>query len=66
MLLKNLKNVLPYFLIIALYFFFINLEVRKQKKEMSIIEKINNSTDNKSSVNDKNVRLKIPVIPYKR
>ena len=66
MILKNLRNLLPYFIIIAIYFFFINLEARKQNKEKLIIEELNNSTVNKSRVNNKNVRLQIPVIPYKQ
>ena len=65
-ILKNLRNLLPYFILIAIYFFFINLEARKQNKEKLIIEELNNSTVNKSRVNNKNVRLEIPVIPYEQ
>ena len=65
MILKNLKSILPYLTLIAIYFFFINFEARKQYKEQSNIEKIKNQSSNKSSLNDKKVRIKIPVIPYK-
>ncbi len=66
MMIENLKKIIPYLTLIAIYFFFINLEARKQYKEKFIIEKANDSAHNKSSLNDKKERLKIPVIPYKR
>ena len=61
---KKLRNLIPYLILIAIYFFFINLEARKIDNEKSITERKNNSTENKSIINDKNVKLKIPVIPY--
>ena len=48
-LIKNFKNLLPYFLLIALYFFFINLETRKEKINNKIIEVENIRTDIKLS-----------------
>ncbi len=63
-MLKKSRNLLPYFIIIAIYFFFINLEARKHNNEKLLIEKMNNTKDNQSNLNDKNLRLKIPVIPY--
>ncbi len=65
-LIEKLKGILPYLMLIAVYFFFINLEARKKNNEMFIIEEIDNSINNKSSLNDKNIRLNIPVIPYER
>ena len=52
-LLKNFKNLLPYFLLIALYFFFINLETRKEKvnNKIDAIEK--QLADDKYMENDK-------------
>ena len=65
-LLKNLKNLLPYFLLIALYFFFINLEARKEKINNKIIEIEKKLADDKSMGYDKEqLRIAIPVIPYK-
>ena len=67
MLLKNLKDLLPYFLLIALYFFFINLETRKEKINNKIIDIENKITDDKSIRNDKQqLRITIPVVPYKQ
>ena len=65
-MIKILKMIVPYLTLIAIYFFFINLEARKQTHEKLIIEKPNNSTVNKSRLNNKNLRLKIPVIPYEK
>ena len=65
-LLKNIKNLLPYFLLIALYFFFINLETRKEKINNKIIEIEKQLVEDKSIGNDKKkLRIAIPVVPYK-
>ena len=66
-LLKNFKNLLPYFLLIALYFFFINLETRKEKINNKIIEIEKQLADDKSMGYDKDqLRIAIPVVPYKK
>ena len=65
-ILKKLRNQLPYFLLIAIYFFFVNLEARKDsnyKRKTVIQDKI---FDNELKVNEKQLRIKIPVIPYKQ
>ena len=65
MLLKNLKNVLPYFLLIALYFFFINLETRMEKINNKTIELDEQLADDSLMDYDKEVlRISIPVVPY--
>ena len=65
-LIKNFKNLLPYFLLIALYFFFINLETRKEKINNKIIEIEKNIVEDKSIGYDKKkLRIAIPVVPYK-
>ena len=65
-LLKNFKNLLPYFLLIALYFFFINLETRKEKINNKIIEIEKHLVEDKSIGYDKKkLRIAIPVVPYK-
>ena len=65
-LLKNFKNLLPYFLLIALYFFFINLETRKEKINNKIIEIEEQLVEDKSIGYDKKkLRIAIPVVPYK-
>ena len=66
-LLKNIKNLLPYFLLITLYFFFINIETRKEKNNNKIIELDKQLADDKSMVFDKEpLRIAIPVVPYKK
>ena len=66
-LLKNFKNLLPYFLLIALYFFFINLETRKEKINNKIIEIEKQLVEDKSIGYDKKkLRIAIPVVPYKK
>ena len=65
-LLKNFKNLLPYFLLIALYFFFINLEARKEKINSKIIEIEKPLVEYKSiGYDEKKLRIAIPVVPYK-
>ena len=66
-IIKNFKNLLPYFLLIALYFFFINLETRKEKINNKIIEIENHLAEDKSMGYDKEqLRIAIPVVPYKK
>ncbi len=63
---KNIKNILPYLLLIALYFFFVNLESGKDKKT-------NRTNENESRLKDQKLteqynlqRIKIPVTPFKQ
>ena len=65
-ILNNIKNLLPYFLLIAIYFFFVNLEARKDKSknQKEIKERILHQE--KSSFEDKNLKITIPVIPYNK
>ena len=63
-MLKNIRNLLPYFLLIVIYFFFINLEASKEKKIYQKNEKEKIVPNNKTNIYEKDVRIKIPVIPY--
>ena len=66
-ILKYFKNLIPYFLLIALYFFFINLETRKEKINNKIIEIEKQLADDKLMGYDKEqLRIAIPVVPYKK
>ena len=65
LMLKNIKNLLPYFIPIAIYFFFISIEASKENKLNNIIEKENILYKNKNIVDDKGLRIIIPVVPYK-
>ena len=68
-LLLNIKNLLPYLILISIYFFFINIEARndlsRYKNNLKIKEIIKDTEDVKSDINKKSNRLSIPVIPYK-
>tara|TARA_B100000579_G_C22573284_1_gene729924 strand:- start:309 stop:491 length:183 start_codon:yes stop_codon:yes gene_type:complete len=58
----NFRNHLPYFLLIAIYFFFVNLEARNDK-----FNTLNNNEKTipvEKRIEEKNIRIKIPVIPY--
>ncbi len=61
---KNIKNLLPYLLLIAIYFFFINLEAINDKENNIYPEIKKIFDDDKSRIEDKKLRISIPVIPY--
>jgi len=66
MMLKNIKNLLPYFILVAIYFFFINLEARRDKNNQQNEEFKNLPSDNNTSFDETKLRITIPVIPYKQ
>jgi len=61
--LNKLRNFIPYLILIFIYFFFINLEARKDqiKNQNNKDIKYKKEQINKNS---SNIRLSIPVIPY--
>ena len=61
---KNIRNLLPYFLLIFIYFFFVNLEAKKDNKKNIIQEKDNTLIDDNYKIERNDMRIKIPVIPY--
>ena len=63
---KNIKNLLPYLLLIAIYFFFVNLEARKDNETNRTNENEAKLIEEKSSEQNKQQRITIPVIPYKQ
>ena len=63
---KNIKNLLPYLLLIAIYFFFVNLEAGKDKEKNRTNENESILIEEKSTEQNKQQRIKIPVIPYKQ
>ena len=65
-ILTNIKNLLPYLLLIAIYFFFVNLEAGKDKKNNKTIDNEYILTEEESSEQNKQQRIEIPVIPYKQ
>ena len=64
-IIKNFKDNIIYFLLIAVYFFFVNLEARKDKKKYNLTEEKNTYSIQKSKEKNNKLRIKIPVIPYK-
>ena len=65
-ILKNVRNLLPYFLLISIYFFFINLEAKKEKNYIRNTENKNKISEYKSNSIDTEMRITIPVIPYEQ
>ena len=63
---KNIKNLLPYLLLIAIYFFFVNLEAQKDNETNRTNENESLLIEEKSTEQNKQQRIKIPVIPYKQ
>ena len=64
LLIKNIRNLLPYIALIALYFFFINIEAKKNKNSKKIIKNENMLTVDETKLDKKMLRIEIPVIPY--
>ena len=64
----NIKNLLPYFLLIIIYFLFVNLEARKDESRLNkdrIID-YNKLQKEKSYTTNSGKRIQIPVIPYNK
>tara|TARA_Y100001968_G_C19385880_1_gene732832 strand:+ start:575 stop:781 length:207 start_codon:yes stop_codon:yes gene_type:complete len=61
----NIKNLMPYLLLVAIYFFFINIEAKKKNNYDKIIEIENNKNLNESKIKKMDSLINIPVIPYK-
>ena len=77
----NVKNSLTYLLIIAVYFFFVNLEVNKQEKNRNTsVQSEDSSIHNTNIINSSNsleryennneeihdeLKISIPIIPYR-
>ena len=64
LLIKNIRNLLPYIALIALYFFFINIEANKKKNSKQIIKNEKMLTVDETVLDKKTLRIEIPVIPY--
>ena len=65
-ILKNIRNLFPYFLLIAIYFFFVNLEARKSKNNNIYIDREKKLVDTNASSDSQQLIIKIPVIPYEK
>ncbi len=63
-IIKSLINHSPYLLLIATYFFFVNLEAVKDTDSIGNIKKEAIQSDEQTNINIRSLRIKIPVIPY--
>ena len=62
----KIKNILPYLLLIVIYFLFVNIEAKKGQNNIQN-NKNNSEERNFNSLNNgKNQSISIPVIPYKQ
>ncbi len=62
-IIEKLKNLIPYFILISIYFFFINLEANNEFNKNDIIKK-KGETQHKTNTYYDNQRIEIPVIPF--
>ena len=62
-ILKNIRNLVPYFLLIVIYFFFVNLEARKENNNKKNSDNVEILNEDKFRI-EEDLRIKIPVIPY--
>ena len=65
LILKNIKNLVPYCILIGIYFFFISLEANKEKNIIKQNEKEYDLSKNKAIIEENKFRINIPVVPYK-
>tara|TARA_Y100001968_G_C19320144_1_gene698786 strand:- start:391 stop:603 length:213 start_codon:yes stop_codon:yes gene_type:complete len=64
-LLKNIKNLIPYLSLITIYFFFVNLEASNNNNNKEVKTKYVNSESKPNKI-DNQLKISIPVIPYKK
>ena len=61
----KVRSLAPYLLLILLYFVFINLEAKRNQYNNDINDIKNKSVNKLNNDINKNIRISIPVIPYK-
>ena len=64
LLILNIKNTFPYIFLIAIYFFFVNIEAQKEHNINNLNQTQNKSNRKESDINDNNRTIPIQVIPY--
>tara|TARA_Y100001968_G_scaffold201593_1_gene185156 strand:+ start:97 stop:315 length:219 start_codon:yes stop_codon:yes gene_type:complete len=66
----NIKNLTPYLLLIAIYFFFVNIEARNSQNinqnNKILLDNEKEIIEESSDINFYNRTIEIPVIPYKK
>ena len=69
-LLLNIKNSIPYFILIAIYFIFINIEAKNNQNNYlnnnKLVGQENKLKEEVSEVYEKKLTISIPIIPYKQ
>ena len=64
----KIKNLIPYLLLVSIYFIFVNIEAKNDqsgyKKNDKIILNVEENDIMKSNINDNSQRIAIPVIPF--
>ena len=67
-LLLNIKNSIPYFILIAIYFIFINIEAKNNQNNYlnsnKLVGQENKLQAEDSEVFGKKLTISIPIIPY--
>ena len=67
-LLLNGKDLVPYLILILIYFIFVNIEAKKYNNKDYYLnnktDKETNITADKSHISNPSLRIMIPVIPY--
>ena len=68
LLLLNIKNSLPYLILVLIYFFFVNLEARNDLNSFpgnsKITGKIKESINDRSEIKNTSITISIPIYPY--
>tara|TARA_Y100001968_G_C19294782_1_gene686064 strand:+ start:830 stop:1036 length:207 start_codon:yes stop_codon:yes gene_type:complete len=59
----NIKNLIPYLILILIYFVFINIEAQRNQNNQDIENNLK-SNEKKLDINNNKKTIKIPVIPY--
>ena len=69
-LLLNIKNSIPYFILISIYFIFINIEAKNNQSNYlhnnKLVGQENILQEEESEVFGKKLTISIPIIPYKQ
>ncbi len=64
----KIKNLIPYLLLVTIYFIFVNIEAKNDqsgyKKNTKIILNVEENDLMKSNINENSQRIAIPVIPF--
>ena len=63
-ILLNIKNILPYLILVVIYFFFVNIEASRNNNYNKLIEKEKDKNQNESNIMRIDSSIIIPVIPY--